>query len=213
MTQPVATDVQSVMPPNNALRIGVVTHDDLGNLVVSVQGEVISNVGWLDLSGQLAIDGPIAILRGDASWLALGRVATAHTSPRIATSVVTTSSGTFTALTQIMSVTAPQLYAGCTYKVAAYYHIASSVVNDIVSTRLRPDSISTADIQLDFNILITSTSGVASYIEAEYTPSTDETNKVFVLGAQRVSGTGNVSLNAAATFPSYMYVDYIRGPS
>jgi hypothetical protein len=207
MTEPVPSTVQATYPPNNALRIGKATVDSDGLLQVSVQEEIV-NCGFLDTTGALVVGDPVALLRGEASWLALGRVSSRPTVPRIATTVATSSVGPFTALTEVMSVTG-NLLAGCTYKVAAYYHVASTAANDLITARLRPDNIASADIQLDFNVLITSTGGVASYIEVEYTATVNET-KTFVLGIQRATGAGNISLTVAATFPSYMYIDFVR---
>lgn len=73
MTSP-AVDVLATFPPNTGLRIGRVESLDANGLVVSVVGIPI-NAGFLD-PGDLEVDGPVAIARGDASWLALGGVDT-----------------------------------------------------------------------------------------------------------------------------------------
>ncbi len=70
MTSP-ATDLQSTYPPNNGLRVGVV--DSVasdGAVVVSVSGKVVP-IAFLDPAGYVA-GAPVAILRGESSWLALG---------------------------------------------------------------------------------------------------------------------------------------------
>jgi hypothetical protein len=201
-------DLKSTYPPNNAVRVGTVTRNDDGVLSISVQGEIIPG-GWLDLSGTITADDSVAVIRGESSWLILGAVRTTPTVPRVATSIVTSSSSTFTALTSVMSVTA-SLKANVTYKVTAFSHFASTVANDTVTVRLRQDTISGTDLNLDPNVLITSTGGVSSYVEAEYTPTIDVT-KTFVLGAQRATGAGNITLTANSNFPSYLYVDYVRG--
>jgi hypothetical protein len=201
-------DLQSTYPPNNAVRVGVATRNDDGTLSVSFQGEIVPS-GWLDLTGQISLGDPIAAVRGESSWLLLGAVRTAPVVPRVATSIVTSSSSTFTALTAVMSVTAT-LKANVTYKVTAFAHFASTAVNDTVTARIRQDTILGSDLNLDPNILITSTGGVSSYQEAEYTPTIDVT-KTFVLGAQRATGAGNITLTANSNFPSYLYVDYVRG--
>lgn len=73
MTDP-AVDFVGAFPPNTGLRIGRVETLDANGLKVSVVGIPI-NAGFLN-EGDLEVDGPVAIMRGDASWLALGGVNT-----------------------------------------------------------------------------------------------------------------------------------------
>lgn len=207
MTAP--QDLKSTYPPNNAVRVGTLTRNSEGVLGVSFQGEFVP-VGYLDTSGLLAENEPVAAIRGEATWLALGRVATAPSVPRIATAVETSNSGAFTGLTQVMGVSCPILYANVTYKIEAYVHYAGTNVGDIITTRIREDSIAGTDLQLDPNRSVVATTGTTSHIYVEYTPTADVTNKVFVLGAAR-GGAGTINLLASATQPSYMYVDYVRG--
>lgn len=72
MTQPAPNDIKATYPPNNALRVGTATVAADGSVTVSVQGGDVQ-CGFLDPAG-LASDAPVALLRGEASWLALGAV-------------------------------------------------------------------------------------------------------------------------------------------
>lgn len=70
MTSP-TSDLKSTYPPNNALRVGIVDSVVAGGAVaVTVSGKIVP-VAFLDPAGY--VDGaPVALLRGEASWLALG---------------------------------------------------------------------------------------------------------------------------------------------
>lgn len=69
MTSP-ALDIALAMPPDNRLRIGIVT--GTAPTVVEVQGTVI-NAGVLS-SYTPAVGDNVAVLRGQSSWLVLGKV-------------------------------------------------------------------------------------------------------------------------------------------
>ena len=66
MTSP-ALDIALAMPPDNRLRIGIVT-----GTAPTVQGTVI-NAGVLS-SYTPAVGDNVAVLRGQSSWLVLGKV-------------------------------------------------------------------------------------------------------------------------------------------
>lgn len=72
MTQPAPNDIKTTYPPNNALRVGTATANSDGSVSVSVQGENVQ-CGFVDPGGY-ATDVPVALFRGEASWLALGAV-------------------------------------------------------------------------------------------------------------------------------------------
>ena len=79
MTQPAAADIKKTYPPDNALRIGEVVSASTGaaSRVVSVQNAPV-NAGYI-LAGSYPQAAPIALVRGESSWLALGRVLDATT--------------------------------------------------------------------------------------------------------------------------------------
>lgn len=67
-----AQNVKSVLPPDTGLRIGVARVDAGGVVTVEVVGREIT-CGYLDPSGY--VDGvPVALLRGQATWLCLGAI-------------------------------------------------------------------------------------------------------------------------------------------
>lgn len=202
-------DLQSTYPPNNAVRVGTVVSSSEGVISVSVQGEIIQ-CGYLNTTGLLYEGGPVAVVRGEASWLALGMVSTTMSTQRIATTVATSNSGAFTALTEVLSVTCPMLYAGVTYSVETYLKFTGTNIGDIITSRIRQDSIAGTDIQLDPNRYVAATTGTTAHAYAEYTPAIDEPNKVFIVAAAR-GGVGTIALSASSTQPSYLYVDYVRG--
>jgi len=92
MTSPVE-DVHGAQPPDTGVRIGTVTSLNATTVVVSVAGVAIS-CGFVD-PGALEVGQPVAILRGSASWLALGSVsASAAPSDRVGFINVATGVGT-----------------------------------------------------------------------------------------------------------------------
>jgi hypothetical protein len=149
-------------------------------------------------------------LRG--SLLVIGPSASGMAGPsqRVATTVITTPSGTFTATaTQVASVTAP-LVAGSVYRVTFDGAFDTTVDGDMVRARIREDNISGNQLQardtgeMDAAGLVT-----GLRMEVEYT-AVSTGNKTFVATGERDAGTGNISMSADPTFPAYMYVDYVR---
>lgn len=145
--------------------------------------------------------------------VAAGETAQAGKMPgeRIATAIATADSANFTAETQLMSVTAA-LVTGRIYRVKVHSRVNSSVSGDRIITRIREDSISGTEIQ-STNVPINANGPANGYqdnLEAEFT-AVSTGNKTFSYTGERV-GTGNGTLEAATSRPSYLYVDYIRGP-
>lgn len=131
---------------------------------------------------------------------------------RIATDIEVADSSTFTAETVIMSVTAP-LVDGRTYGVWALFRLKSSVDNDDVTGRIRQDSVSGGTLQEDGMELshdLQGTRGQGMVLYGEYTASATA-NKTFVLTGERAAGTGNISMEASANKPSYLFVEYVSG--
>ena len=131
---------------------------------------------------------------------------------RIATTVVSSDSSTFTSTEVSLATVVAPVVAGRTYRVRAVGQFGSTVSNDRVSPRIRQDSVAGSEM-VGTNIDITAggiTFGWPFDIEAEFTAGTTE-NKTFVLTGDRSSGSGNCHLEAASTRPTFLYVDYIRG--
>lgn len=131
---------------------------------------------------------------------------------RVQTSVADTDSATFTTSETIVATVTAALVTGRTYKVRAVTHIATTVANDLVTLRLNETDLSGTQLQSNDNreLLSTSVAGFYFDIEGEWT-AVATANKTFVVGAVRASGSGNLRREAAATRPTIMYVDYVRG--
>ncbi len=128
---------------------------------------------------------------------------------RIATAIRTTSTGTFTSTeTQSDTVTAA-LINGRTYKIAWWGLPTSSVAGDAALIRVREDNLTGTLLQAG-RVHIGAATGFAAYFEVHYTAAATG-DKTFIVSGQRSSGTGNISLAAASTQPSHLYVDYISG--
>ena len=143
-----------------------------------------------------------------------GQIAEAGRIPgeRIATSIETSDSSTFTTSeTALQSVTAA-VVSGRTYRVKWATRLSSSVANDQIGANIREDSVAGAQLAGD-NIQVfgaSSTNGWPFRAEVEYTADATE-SKTFVATGTRISGSGNCFREAASNRPSYLYVDYIRG--
>jgi len=144
-----------------------------------------------------------------AAWEPLASTTNYTSIRRIATTIRTTNTSSFTAETLINSVTA-SLVNGATYRVTWDATVTSSVAADIARSRLRENNISGTQLQLR-NIGIPGTgAGFIMRLEAEYT-AVSTGSKTFAATCQRITGTGNLSCNANANEPQYLYVDYLRG--
>lgn len=130
---------------------------------------------------------------------------------RIQTAIETTDSGTFTTGdTQVASITAA-LVSGRIYRVRFAGSFVSTVAADTVLARIREDTSGGTVLQ-EKNRVVGTTSGAGEALdfEVEFTAASSA-NKTFVVTAIRNGGTGTLHRDAAATRPSYLYVDYIRG--
>jgi len=143
------------------------------------------------------------------AWTPLASTANYASTRRIATTVRTTNSASFTSETLINSVTA-SLVSGKTYRVKWMVDVASTVAGDLARVRLRQDSVAGTEMQLVNRLLHGTTTDYQAVLEAEYTAGSTG-NKTFVGTVTRQFGTGNLACNANANQPQYLYVDYIRG--
>lgn len=128
---------------------------------------------------------------------------------RIATEEVTSDSSTFTTTeTEIASVEA-SVVNGRTYKVV-FHGAFENTVDGVIRVSLYQDTLGGTRLTLrDIGIETAGTAQVI-HVEAEYTASATE-DKTFVVGGDVTNGGGTANLNAAPSFPTYLYVDYIRG--
>lgn len=144
-----------------------------------------------------------------STWVPVASAASYASVRRIATTIRTTNTSTFTAETLINSVTAA-LESGKTYRVRWVANVASSVLGDLTRTRIREDNLAGTQLQLRNVGVPNGGTDFPVALEVEYTAGSTG-NKTFAATCQRVSGTGNIACNANASQPIYFYVDYIRG--
>lgn len=129
---------------------------------------------------------------------------------RIATTTRTDNSAVFTAETVLDTVTA-SLISGKTYKIVYYNRLFKSVADGIARFRIREDDI--VGTELAITQLYTATvinQSFPTYMEVLYT-ATVTGDKTFVGTGSRQTGTGNLTAQAAATAPTYLYVEYVEG--
>lgn len=156
-----------------------------------------------------ATDQLIVNMNASGTWSPIASPATFQAQRRIATTIRTTNTTSFTAETLINSVTA-SLENGKTYRVRWVADVASTVADDLARLRLRQDSLAGTEMQLINRLLHGTTTDYPVILEAEYTAGSTG-NKTFVGTCARQFGTGTLACNANATQPQYLYVDYIRG--
>lgn len=154
----------------------------------------------------------IITLRGDL--LVIGQVspnAGGLVSSRVGTTVRDTDTSTFTAQTLINTVTA-NLVTGRVYRVTWDFRWTSGTAGDTVFARLRDTNLVGAQLQnsrIDGRLTNGAGSGWGGRIETEYTAVATGA-KTFAATLALATGTGSVSVIAAADRASYLYVDFIR---
>ncbi len=197
-----------------ALRTAVVSAVNAnGTLDVLLSSTLLQNVPRL-ASVSVAVGDTVQMIVQLGDKLIIGF--TARTSPsrvsnRIATTARTSDSAAVSAETTVDTVTA-SLVAGRIYKVTWDGAYTGSVAADTAFARLREDSSSGTQLmlrRLDNRLTNGAGSGWPLHLEAEYT-AVSTGNKTFAATIARATGTGNFNVVAAATLPSYLYVDYVR---
>lgn len=129
---------------------------------------------------------------------------------RVATTVITSDSATFTTTeTEVASVTA-SLISGVTYKVVFDGTFEVSSADSTLRAALRQDNVSGTQMDLVDLRLLQGVSATVQYVRiyAEYTASSTGP-KTFVATGDLISGAGTANLNASSTIPSYLYVEVI----
>lgn len=113
--------------------------------------------------------------------------------------------------TQIDSITAA-LVSGRTYRVTwdVSYTVSATASTDHFFARIREDNTSGTQLQGCRLSATTTAQSYRQHVECEYT-AVATGNKTFSLTFIRTAGAGTVTSHAAATNPTYAYVDYIRG--
>lgn len=223
MTQPgdLTTDLVSVgikALKGNAFRMGLTWRMRLGTVTaVSSNPDVVEarldgdsvSISMVSMIGPLSLDDRVYVITiPPAGNYVVGFVASSFLGPRVATTVLTAASGTFTtAETLVASVTA-NLVFGRVYRIT-FDGAFNLTVDGVIRVSIRENSV--AGTILTVRDSWVDNGGTASVIhaEVEYTATTTG-SKTFVATGDVLVGAGTGNLNAAANFPSYMYVDYIR---
>lgn len=130
---------------------------------------------------------------------------------RVVTTVLASDSPGFTSEEQIASVTMPQAHV----EPGRIYRVTFDAGLDLTATgvlRVTMYEDSTAGTRLTLREAeVAVTANVRPMrMEAEFT-AVSPASKTFVVSGTVNSGGGTGSINAAGDFPSYMYVDYVRG--
>lgn len=138
-------------------------------------------------------------------------ISAADVNVRIATTTRTSDTSTVTTTETVADSVTATLVNGRKYRVRYIAGYSSSVADDTVFLRLREDSVSGTQMAI-FRGHSHLTNGAGSRwvanFEAEYTASASA-SKTFVATYVRASGTGNVSVNAGATYPTLLYIERI----
>lgn len=118
---------------------------------------------------------------------------------RVATTSVASNSSTFTNTEVSLATVTAYLIDNKRYKVAYPARFSVATAAQLVTVRLREDTVSGTQLQAaQVYCHSTDSVGFDVYIEVEYTATTTG-NKTFVLTAQRNGGSGNVTMLAAAS--------------
>jgi hypothetical protein len=125
---------------------------------------------------------------------------------RVGQQVFTSDSSTFTAETQIMTVTVT-LVSGRKYRVQGEVSMTSSVAGDVIGMTLREDSAS-GTVMVAENMVRATSVSPRFHAFAEYI-AVSSGSKTFSMTGQKVAGTGLINRSASATLPAYLIVTYI----
>jgi hypothetical protein len=130
---------------------------------------------------------------------------------RIATTKRTSNSASITTTETVIDTVVAAVVAGRTYKVVWDGRPVSATAGDDIQYSLREDSVSGTVLQavaVDVPVINRQPRG---RLYAEYLADATE-DKTFVATLFRVAGSGNAVGVAAATQPTFLYVDYAYGP-
>lgn len=128
---------------------------------------------------------------------------------RIATSTMTVDSVAFTTTETVIATVTGDLIEGLTYRVI-FDAGFQTTVDGILRLSIREDSLVGTVVQIrDF--WIDASGGVnGGRVEGFYT-AVATGSKTFVATGDMILGAGSTSINATATFPAYLYIEYVEG--
>lgn len=218
MTDSVAGAVEEVMPPDDELVFGVV--DSVNPLVVRVRGGLVPP-GTLG-SYAPAVGDDVALIRQDATWLALGatRGAVPYGGPSrlIKYGARATNSTAAAAEQPVLRVDDLRLVSGNRYAVQVLsVNMVATVANDRGNLNLR---VSQAGVATTASTLTqisnsaplpASASGSEISIGGTFVATANSTTGSVLLTHSRFAGAGNISLQGGTQFPIELIV-YDLGP-
>lgn len=206
-----ASDLKSNSTPDSGLRIGECQVDGTtGAITVTVNGVTV-DCGYLD-PYTWGDGSAVALTRYKSTWLALGTISDGARPQHIGDTVVTVDSATIVAETIIVSLTV-FLVAGRRYRVWSTMHVGSTTATDVAAIRMREDSVAGTAINFTDSWVaaaIGATTGPPVNLIGEYT-AVATGSKTFVLTLERVSGAGNIRLEAFTNRPAILSVEYLSG--
>lgn len=120
----------------------------------------------------------------------------------------TANSPTMTTVETITDTVTANVVAGEEYKIVWSGAVFSSVANDVARVRIREDNVAGAELQLRQKpIPLGGSQAVELYVETFWTAVATEAQP-FVFTMVRNTGTGTLGAQAAATTPTFFYVEH-----
>ncbi len=208
-----ATDVKSILPPDNGMRVGTCTAINQGTITVSVAGATITNCGVLS-SYQPAINDAVAIIRERSSWLALGAIrASSAVMMRNRIDKVTNSSAVGTGGATMLTIPSTSFPNGRAYRVRFAGLMSGSVANQGLFQVFRNSTSGTVLFDARTPTL-TPTGATALTFEATgyfVNISGATITDTIVLGLTATTGT--VTVAGGAAFPFWLEVEDWADPT
>lgn len=131
---------------------------------------------------------------------------------RIQTTTELADSSSFTTTETVIASVTAALVTGRTYRVRYVGKVGTSVGGDTVNLLMKDTNLAGAEIMSRPNEPLPTNTAGGHYFEMETEWTAVATaNKTFVVTAVRASGSGSVRREAAATRPTLLYVEYVRG--
>ncbi len=125
--------------------------------------------------------------------------------------IVTADSANFTTTETVVQDITVSLVSGRTYQVWWQSKWMGDVAGDRVLARLREDNVSGTEMQVGQLVLETASSQYGPMMMTAFYTAVATGSKTFVGCGDRNAGTGNIHLEASATNPCLMWVEYVSG--
>lgn len=177
-----------------------------GILPVGTAGDLPAAGRYEGMYADQADDDALYRWNGSA-WVPVASASSFNSYRRVATTIRTTNTATFTAETVINTVAA-SLVTGRRYRIRWLPDVTTNATGTIVRFRLREDSIAGTVLQLVNEEPPTTNRDYPTVLEAEFT-AVSTASKTFAATAAREVGAGVLTCAANANEPQYLYVDQI----